>query len=188
VLGPEIGEGFFADLVVLVEGPSDKAAIVAAASLAGVDLEENGVAVLAVTGKTGLANPACIFQELQIPVFLVWDCDRGSDNPNIVFNRALQRISGVEANSVTDYASAVGARFASFEVDLEETIKGELGGDVFARCLDAARDKFGLQSRSDVSKSPAAMTDVLKSAHLNGKASVTLSRVVAAITALRMAQ
>ena len=65
VLGPELAEGFFADLVVLVEGSSDKAAIAAAALLHGFDLEANGVAVLPVRGKTSLISPACIFQDLR---------------------------------------------------------------------------------------------------------------------------
>jgi putative ATP-dependent endonuclease of OLD family len=188
VLGPELSEGFFADLVVLVEGPSDKAAIAAAAALVNFDLAANGVAILPVTGKTGLVNPACIFQELQIPIFVVWDCDKGSDDPKVSYNHALQRISGVAAANLTDYTSAVGDHFATFEVDLETTVNAELADEAFSRLLDAARDKFGLQFRSDVSKSPAAMTDVLQSAYSEGKASVTLVRIVAAVAALRRAQ
>jgi hypothetical protein len=188
VLGPELSEGFFADLVVLVEGPSDKAAITAAASLSGVDLEANGIAILAVTGKTGLANPTCIFQELQIPTFIVWDCDRGSDDAKTSYNRALQHISNVEDQSIADYISAIEDQFAAFEVNLETTIKDELGSDSFNDCVDAARNKFGLQSRGDVTKSPAAMGDVLKSAEAIGKRSGTLQRIVAAILRLRAAQ
>jgi predicted ATP-dependent endonuclease of OLD family len=183
-----LGEGFFADLVVLVEGPSDRAAVAAAASIAGLDLEANGVAILAATGKTGLANPACIFQELQIPTFIVWDCDHGSADPKIPYNHALQRISGVAEANVADYTSAVGDRSAAFEIDLEATVRAELGDETFDRCLDAARDKFGLQSRGDVSKSPAAMTDVLQSAKSREKTSATLHRIVEAITTLRRAQ
>jgi hypothetical protein len=188
VLGPELSEGFFADLVVLVEGSSDRAAIAAASALSGFDLEANGVAILPVTGKTGLPNPACIFHELEIPTYIVWDCDRDSSDPKVPYNHALQRISGVMAAEIADYISIVSARFAAFETDLETTLRTELDVAVFERHLDAARDKFGLQHRGDVSKSPAAMTDVLKSANEEGKSSPTLRWIVDAIAALRRAQ
>jgi putative ATP-dependent endonuclease of the OLD family len=185
VLGPELGEGFFADLVVLVEGVSDRAAIAASADLAGLDLAANGIAVLSVTGKTGLANPACIFQELQIPTYLVWDCDQGSREPNVPYNRALQRICGTREAEVVDFISTVTPHFAAFEGTLETTLTAELGEDVYAHGLDVARDKFGLQSRDDVSKSPAAMTDVLRSANHGGRTSATLQQIVNAIGDLR---
>lgn len=188
VLGPELGEGFFADLVVLVEGASDRAAIAAAAALEGLDLAENGIAILPVTGKTGLANPACIFQELEIPTFLVWDCDHGSDDPNIPFNRALQRIAGIAEADVVDAFTTVQDRFAAFEVNLEATLKADLGAEIYARALDAAREKFGLQSRGDVSKSPAAMTEVLRTASGQGQTSATLRQIIGAISALRRSQ
>ena len=188
VLGPELGEGFFADLVVLVEGASDRAAIAAAAVLEGLDLAENGIAILPVTGKTGLANPACIFRELEIPTFLVWDCDHGSGDPNISFNRALQRIAGVAEVDVVDFLTTVQDRFAAFEFNLEAALKADLGAEVYGHALDAAREKFGLQSRGDVSKSPAAMTEVLRMARGQGQTSATLRQIVEAISVLRWSQ
>src|SRR5882757_805248 len=77
IISAEIAEGFFADTVVLVEGISDRAAIIAAATLLGVDLEGLGVAVLAVDGITKLDLPAAIFSTLKIPTFVIWDCDAG---------------------------------------------------------------------------------------------------------------
>ena len=70
----EIAEGLFADTVVLVEGVNDKSAIVAAATIRGIDLEALGIAVLAADGKPNLDRPAAIFTSLEIPTFVVWDC------------------------------------------------------------------------------------------------------------------
>lgn len=185
VLGPELSEGFFADLVVLVEGPSDRAAIAAAAELDGFDLAANGVAVLPVTGKTGLPNPSCIFVELGIPTFLVWDCDQGNQDPKVEHNRALQRIAGVPPAEVGDYVSRVGDAHASFSEKLEATLRQEIGEAVYDQAVEAAREKFGLQARSDVEKSPTAMTDVLRAAAVQGAVSNTLRQLVEAIGRMR---
>ena len=188
VLGPELSEGFFADLVVLVEGESDRAAIAAAADIVGYGLAENGIAILPVRGKTSLPNPACIFQELAIPTFLVWDCDQGSGDPQAAYNRALQRLSGVPEADILDYRSDVGERFATFDSKLETTLRAEIGAAIYDTALDEARERFGLQNRADVSKSPAAMMDVLRTARAAEATSAALERIVAAIADLRRSQ
>ena len=75
ILGSELAEGFFANLVVLVEGVSDRAAIYAAARASGVDFEAHGIAVLPVGGKHNLDRPALIFAEFGIPTYVIWDSD-----------------------------------------------------------------------------------------------------------------
>lgn len=185
VLGPELSEGFFADLVVLVEGVSDRAAISAAAEIEGFDLAANGVAVLPVTGKTGLTNPACIFTELGIPTFLIWDCDHGNADPKVEYNRALQRIAGVLPIEIADYVSRIGDAHASFSEKLETTLRQEIGAAIYDRAIEAAKETFGLQARGDVEKSPAAMADVLRMAADQGATSNTLRQIVAAIGRLR---
>lgn len=89
---------------------------------------------------------------------------------------------------MVDFISTVSEHFAAFEGNLEITLRAELGEDIYARSLDLAREKFGLQSRGDVSKSPAAMADVMRSANTEGRTSETLRRIVEAIGELRRAQ
>jgi len=75
VLRPEVAEGFFATAAVLVEGASDRAAILGTAMNAGVDLEGKGISVVGVGGKSNLDRIAIIFRELGVPTYLVWDSD-----------------------------------------------------------------------------------------------------------------
>ena len=75
ILGAELSEGFFADGVVLVEGRSDRAALVAAASQLGQSFESAGIAVLSAEGKSCIDRPLLIFRELGIPTYPIWDCD-----------------------------------------------------------------------------------------------------------------
>jgi hypothetical protein len=184
VVGPELAEGFFADVAVVVEGASDRAALVAAAHLAGASLEENGIAILNAGGKTAVLNPVLIFQALQIPTYFVWDCDRGSKDDKTNYNRALQRVCGIPEGSLVDHVQMTGGTGASFEIDLETTLRVELGAEIYDKLLDDAATKYGLEGRGDVSKSPAAMRDVLTQAQAQGHTSPTLAGIVEAILAL----
>ncbi len=184
IVGPELAEGFFADVVVLVEGVSDKAALMAAASLAGFDLEAHGIAVLPTDGKSKMDKPAIIFRELGIPTFLIFDCDLKADGQikGVEDNIALPKIVGVDA---ADAQTLVSDCFASFERTLETTLKDELTHDVFARCADEARDEFDLRERSDVTKVPAAMSSLLRRAAALGHRSATLVEIIGNIRRLK---
>lgn len=135
IIGPELAEGFFADAVVIVEGPGDKAAISAAASLLGIDLVAAGIAVVAADGKQNIDRPYLIFREFNIPVYALWDCDR----EDVEINRALQRICGLEEGQLRGPVTCVTSRFACFEHKLEVTLREEIGDDIFIPVCDAIR-------------------------------------------------
>lgn len=77
----EFSEGFFADGVALVEGPTDRVVIDAVAAKLGFDLDHNGITVLSVEGKGGLRVARAILTALGIPTYVLADGDHGtSDN------------------------------------------------------------------------------------------------------------
>jgi putative ATP-dependent endonuclease of OLD family len=187
VINAEIAEGFFADLVVLVEGASDRAAIMAAAALAQVDLESLGIAVLDVDGKNNLDKPLAIFSSLEIPVFLIWDCDRKPDGAigHLDQNRALQRLAGVSQENVMDAATVIATSYACFETKLEDIIRNEIGAAVYQAQLERVKELFGIQQGKDVQKAPFAMRELLSGAAAAGHSSQTLSLIVETIVDLR---
>ena len=83
VMTPMINEGFFADLVVLVEGEKDKAALGSVAESMGHRLEEFGVSVIPCGGKENLIKIAQVFQQLEIPLYCVWDADYGKEGEDL---------------------------------------------------------------------------------------------------------
>lgn len=184
VVGAELSEGFFADVAVVVEGASDRAALMATAELLGANLEENGIAILVAGGKTAILNPVCIFQELQIPTYFVWDSDKGVKDDHVEYNRALQRLCGKAEDDLEDHLQTIHAAGACFEVNLEATIRSEFGAEVYDMLLDGAAAKYGLEGRKSVSKSPAAMREVMIEARALGHSAPTLIGIVEAILAL----
>ncbi len=186
IISAEIAEGFFADAVVLVEGVSDRAAIMAAAALGDVDLEALGIAVLPVAGKTKLDRPLAIFTAFEIPTFVVWDCDRQGLKVNGgEQNRALQRLMGVPPDSVKDSLSTVTKSFACFETKLEKVLKEELGVQLYQQQLDVVKAKYGIEKNDDAEKAPFVMHQLLAGASSKGKQSATLQSIVQAVVTLR---
>ncbi|WP_158274435.1 AAA family ATPase [Cellulomonas sp. WB94] len=75
MLPTEFSEGFFSDAVVLVEGPTDRVAIEAIASLLGCSLDARGTSVLDVSSKSALHVSHAILAALGVPTYIVVDGD-----------------------------------------------------------------------------------------------------------------
>jgi putative ATP-dependent endonuclease of OLD family len=70
-----ISEGFFASVVVLVEGDTDRAAILGAGKANNLELDSLGISVLACNGKSGIFTAGAVFQSFGTPTFCIWDSD-----------------------------------------------------------------------------------------------------------------
>jgi hypothetical protein len=68
-------EGFFADAVVFVEGDTDRVVLETLAERLGKPLDANGIAILAMGGKSSLKTPFTILNLIGIPVYIVADAD-----------------------------------------------------------------------------------------------------------------
>jgi putative ATP-dependent endonuclease of OLD family len=172
---PEINEAFFADLVLLVEGQEDKAAILAAGSLLDADLESLGVSVVECGGKPNLDKAIAIVKRLEIPFFVVWDSDKGNRNPHIEVNHRLLRLLGQD---VEDFPARIGSEFACFECTLGECLRQEIGEADFETLLEDCKAEFQLAKHRDAQKNPVVMEAILARASQQGRSCDTLTRIV----------
>lgn len=179
ILGAELSEGFFANGVVLVEGRSDRSALQACARLLGLDFHAAGIAILPVEGKSNLDRPYAVFTELEIPTFMVWDCDQ--NKKEAAANTALLHLSDAEAAYDTPLSTRIAANYAYFEDTLESTLISELGNEVHQLCLSEACEPFGLTPSRDTHKIPEVMHRVLVCAKEKGTSSLTMEALVKAI-------
>jgi putative ATP-dependent endonuclease of OLD family len=186
IMTPWMNEGFFGDIVVLVEGEGDLAALVGVAKSRGVSFEALGISVIPCIGKANLDRPALIFRALGIPVFLVWDSDEGdrdrTDSPKK--NRLLLRLM---SEPETDYPSLVKDRFACFKVKLEATLERELGSEFLVNLLKELQAEFGVDSPKDCLKKPAVVSELISRAKAKGKTCTTLELIVDKILGLHAA-
>lgn len=92
LMTPWVNEGFFANVVALVEGESDQCAILEVSRQIGFDFEKAGISVIPIRGKEGLSNPYLIFIELGIPTYIVFDC--GKKDKEERTNKLLLQLCG----------------------------------------------------------------------------------------------
>jgi len=182
IMTPWMNEGFFADVVVLVEGEDDRSAILGYASSEGIDCDSLGIAVIPCGGKKSLDRPCVIFRELGIPTYVVWDSDEGKPDSKAEDNRYLLRLVG---ESEGDWPYTVSAGFASFRVKLEDTLKDEIGPDSYQRLMDEVKAEFGISKNEDVRKRPAVFRRLIERARSESLGSPTLKGIVEAIRTLR---
>lgn len=180
IMTPWMNEGFFADLVVLVEGEDDRAVILGAARAEGLNLESRGVSVIPCNGKTNIDRPLVIFRDLDIRVYPVWDSDRGGNDPKVATNRRLLSLLGAE---VVDYPGGVTEQYACFESDLNETLVSEMGAGVFKEALSKAQAVYDISEQDQAIKNPGVLELVMTIARDMGRKCESVNAIVSRITA-----
>lgn len=182
VMTPWVNEGFFADIAVLVEGEDDRAAILGVASLRGRDFDGEGIAIIPCIGKNNLDRPLVIFRRLGIPVYVIWDGDRGGKDAKPEANRRLLRLLGQEEQ---DWPCAVEDNCACFETDLTKTFVGEIGGELFDALISQCQDEFGIGGKEEALKNPQVWRRLVDLASEQDKTSNTLVSIVDRVVGLK---
>ncbi|KAA3647085.1 MAG: DUF2813 domain-containing protein [Chloroflexi bacterium] len=175
IMTPWMSEGFFADVVVLVEGEDDRSALLGVAKTRDLTLESMGVAIIPCGGKTNLDRPTIIFRELGIPVYTIWDSDKDARNPKPEQNRALLKI--VESELDEDWPNTIEHNFACFENNLETTLKDEFGEDKYTQLLAKCKKDYDIPKDKDAIKNPyviANMVSIAKSQGIEVKSCETI--------------
>ena len=181
LMTPWMGEGFFADVVVLVEGEDDRAAILGCAKSRHLDLDGQGIAVIPCGGKDSIDRPLVILRQLGISVYVVWDGDHGRNGAKAESNRYLLRLLGKPEQ---DWPTFVSDSAACFKVTLEKTLEDEIGKESFNKWLLEAQEHFGIDKKEHALKNPAVIEHVVKKATSAGKTSKSLEDIVEKIIAL----
>ena len=182
MMTPWMGEGFFADVVVLVEGEDDRAAILGFAKSKKRDFDGMGIAVIPCFGKSSIDRPLVIFRQLGISVYVVWDGDCGGNGARPEDNRYLLRLLGKPEQ---DWPNFVADSSACFKVNLERTLEDEIGKDSFTQWLSEAQQEFGIDKKKDALKNPAVLEYVIDKAALGGKTSRSVKGIVEHIISLK---
>ena len=162
LMTPWLNEGFFADVVVLVEGEDDRAAILGTASFKGEDLEKIGVSVIPCGGKDSLDRPLLAFSGFDIPTYTVFDGDR-TDPKAVSTNRAILRLLGID--SPVDYPpTTVEKNYAVFETTLCKFLESNVPEEIYSLTVDQCKQEYGYPDIDRCRKSPVFIEMLLKNA------------------------
>lgn len=182
IMTPWMSEGFFADVAVLVEGEDDRAAILGVARVKDLNLESMGISVIPCGGKTNLDRPAAIFRELGIPIYVIWDSDKDVKDANTDDNHRLLRLMDAK---VEDWPVGVNDHFACFEVNLETTLRSEIGSEKFNALLEKCKKDYNIPKNKHALKNPYVYATIVETAQSQGLEIRTCSKIVDRIVSLK---
>jgi len=180
LMTPWVNEGFFANVVALVEGESDQCAILEVSRQLGFDFEKAGISVIPIRGKEGLSNPYLIFIELGIPTYIVFDCSKKDKEDRT--NKILLQLCGCPEENLPK--TIVKNNMACFEDDLETILKDEIGEELYDQLLKEYTGEFGY-SASRGEKNPLVTSKIIEEAYEKGKEIKVLENIVNSLVALK---
>jgi hypothetical protein len=197
IMTPWMNEGFFADVIVLVEGEDDRAVIMGMAKSMDYELEGNGFSVIPCGGKANMDRPYVIFQQMGIPTYLIWDGDYGKGETEGICEKCSRpldrkpdpkqnhRLLKLVGKNVTDWPEYIEKKFTVFKTDMETTLKSELGGELFEICLKECQSQFGFSKRQYAMKNPFLIKNLIDAAREKGYTCKTLENIIKNITSLK---
>ena len=148
ILTPLMREGFFAGKVVLVEGDSDRIAVMRAAEMLGTPLDGRGVAVIPCGSKSGLPGPLAMFLELGVRTYVVWDGDGNTGKEKRVNARLLSLLGRGDGGGEDGWLGVTTDDFACFRDNLEVELRSDMGEDIYDRLVSEYRKAYRLKERN----------------------------------------
>ena len=136
-----ITEGFFARMVVMVEGPGDRNMLLAAASAVGVDLAEHEISIVPADGVESVTKFLHLFAEFGIPVYPIWDLDhrRCGDRSDVQErNRQIAELACGIGQKAAPHGTIINSSFACFEDTLTASLAEDLHwcADLLEGCIE----------------------------------------------------
>lgn len=166
-----VNEGFFADAVIVVEGVSDAAAILAVQAVTGRRWEERGIVVVAAGGKNNIDRLVISFSGFGIPTYFLFDGDRSEKDAerikqNAIRNHSLLRLG---AATIEDFpSSGAHAAFACFEDSIETELVQAWGKDFFLQLRNEVAAECQVDKPSNALKNPDVVRRVIERAYAEG--------------------
>lgn len=184
---PHLNEMFFCRHPVFVEGLEDIAFITSALHLYGHwdEFHALGCHLVPANGKNHLIHPVAIATKMNIPYFLVFDCDRdcreqdrSKHEPD---NKTLLSLVGANIGDGFPEAGITQANCRAWENNMGKSIQADFeNADLCNYMMEARRVCGGAKS---LTKNSMFITEWLTNAHEDGKKSATLDTLCLAIIA-----
>jgi len=177
----ELSEGFFADKVVLVEGLEDKAVIQAIDQCKSKLFDSKGIVVIPVIGKNNLDRPALIFQDLGIPIYLIFDtdsdCSPSELNSHKNVNTILKKIMG-ETDPIKPLELKIERNYASLKPSMTRVIKNAIGEPLYTHIMDDLKEEYGFKKNKDCRKNYVVMSQFIQKVYDAGKVIPELEEII----------
>lgn len=180
VMNPWVNEGFFARLVVLVEGIKDRALILGEGLFRDIDLESKGVSVIPSSGKHNLPKIIPIFHCLGIPTYTVWDSDNDKTKNDDIRNakNVNKEILCCLNCPPEDYPIRITDNYCCADANFEKAFRKEIGKIRFERGASKYCECNNLGGHGYAMENPFFVVEMIKLFDAKGHRSETVDGVV----------
>lgn len=144
----EMTEAFFARVVMVVEGQSEREALPVYARAWGMDFDEHGISVVFAGGKAAIDTLAQLYEAHGIRTYIVFDNDAGSDQPDKNANHTLCRLLQIGEADIP--AACIKDGYAILQGDWEEQSRSDLeliSPGLYDELQTKARQELGISPR-----------------------------------------
>ena len=189
VMNAIVNEGFFGDVVVVVEGLTEVGILWSIQNILKKNWDALGIVVVPADGKSKIDRPVVVFRGLGIPAYFLFDADvkhKGNkpEKSTTEANARYLRLAGVD---VSDFPPTfVGSDWAVFKDDIEDEIQVAIGKEYFLHVREAVATDFGYAKPSDALKNPEVAAALIRMIYADDKTIPVLEDIVEKITALRL--
>lgn len=120
----QILEGFFAKKIVLVEGPTESLSLPIYFESVGLNIRQEGIAVIPVQGKGNIAKWWRLFTAFDIPAYVIFDNDSDDDSDEVKRKDILNTIGTNSVDSLLATTDIhIDSKFAIFGSDFETCMR-----------------------------------------------------------------
>jgi len=156
VMNAIVGEGFFADKVVVVEGLSDVGTLWKLQEIMKRNWPELGIVIVPAGGKNNIDRPTVIFRGFHIPTYFVFDADShliGKGSKERDAKNRNHRYLSLASAPVKDFPDTqIHETWAVFRKNLEGLLKETLGNEAFQAIQEEVASELGYVIPDRVSK------------------------------------
>ncbi|MBN1861912.1 MAG: ATP-dependent endonuclease [Candidatus Thermoplasmatota archaeon] len=181
IMTPIMNEGFFSNIVVLVEGEGDKSTIVGVAAARDIDFDTEGIPIIPCLSKNNLDKPLAIFKKMGITVYTIWDNDYrppGEPQSNPEENHKLLRLYG---EIPKDWPENITNEYACLKHNLPYILQSEFGNEYSSQIMDRCKKNLCLRSKD----CPTVYEELARNAYREGKSSPSVEKIIKNILELK---
>lgn len=188
VMNTIVNEGFFADVVVIVEGQSEVGMLWKLQEIMEKDWAQRGIIVIPAGGKNNIDRPVVIFRGFSIPTYFIFDADahlRGDGNKEEVAKNRNHRYLRLAGFQIEDFPrTQVHETWAVFEKNLELLLKETLGNETYFSIRRDIAIKLGFDRPERVIKNIEGAAHFIDEVYTRGNRIPILEEVVEKVTQL----
>ena len=189
IMNTIVSEGFFTDVVVVVEGLSEVGILWKLQEIMEKNWSRLGIVIVPAGGKNNIDRPVVIFQGLSIPTYFIFDADshligkgeKEKDARNR--NHRYLRLASVPIEDFPD--TQVHKTWAAFKDTLEGILKKELGDKTFLFIQKEIASELGYDEINRVNKNIEGAARFIELIYEKRYRIPTFEEIIEKITQLR---